>query len=329
MTAAAAAAFWILVAVLAIRSYLALRSRGSTAFLGAIAAGVLGLFFLGAVVDDAAIDQALGGFNLVHLIRNILVTCAVWFVREGVFRAYAPSCRTRAKVSRHPLVLIVALSIITVAFFLQTFIPTTDTYVPDAVHQPPVYVYATIYMAFLAFLAMSAGRVCGEPQESRPVRVSARVMGVGMMLIAAASLDEILYMTMRFSGVEGALTDVTYALFKAPFYLGIVLVSVGLAIPSAVRLWRRLRIRDRAAVLYMNMNCSGDAALGDRVATGARDAFSSEPSVRLYECVVRELDRRVQHSEVQPSATADAALRFAQGSFGQETHTGVIRKVKQ
>lgn len=283
---------------------------------------------MGAVIDDAVIDQAVGGFNLVHLIRNLLVTVAVWLVREGVFRAYAGSCPERAKVSRHPAVLGVALSVITAAFFLQEFMPTTGTFIPDAVHQPAVYVYATFYMAFLAALAVSVVRICVEPQESRPVRVSARVMAAGMILIAAASVDEILYMTMRFWGIQGALVDVTYALFKLTFYLGIVAVSCGLAIPSAVRLWRRLSIRDRAAVVYMDMS-TGNENTGKRVATAARDALSAEPSIRLYECVVRELDHRVQHSNLRPSASAEAALRFAQGSFSESEHTVTARKVRQ
>lgn len=327
MTAAAGAAFWILATVLVVRSYLALRGRGSTSFLGAIAAGVLGLFFMGAIVDDGVIDQALGGINLVHLIRNLLVTCAVWFVREGVFRAFAGSCRSRAKVSRHPAVLILALFTITVTFGLQDFMPTTNTYIPQAAHQPAVFIYATVYMAFLAYLALSVVRVCAEPQESRPVRVSARVMAAGMLLIAAASVDEILYMALRFTGMQGALVEITYALFKTPFFLGIVLVSLGLAVPPVVRLWRRLSVRDRVAVLYMAMN-TADSTAGTTMVAGVRESLSPEPAARLYESVVRELDRRIQHPDRVPSAGAEAALRFAQGSFKEDAHLAVARKVR-
>ena len=178
-----AAAFWILATVFAVRRTFVVRWGSSTAFVGAIGIGVLGLFLTGVVVPEETIDGALGGVNFLHLFRNLCVTAAVWLVREGIFAAYSPD-GYRVRFSHRPAAAVLAALTISAPFLAQRFVPTTPNYVPENVQQVPVYLYAGVYMGILALLAVSVLRVCLRPQESLPVRVSSRVVAAGMALVS-------------------------------------------------------------------------------------------------------------------------------------------------
>jgi hypothetical protein len=314
-----ATAFWILATVFAFRLYFVARWGSSTAFVGAIGIGVLGLFFTGVVVPEEAIDGALGGVNFLHLVRNLCVTSAVWLVREGIFAAYSPDESYRSRFSHRPLAAGIGAAAITVPFLCQRFVPITAKFVPENVGHLPVFIYASVYMSILALLAVSVLRICLRPQESLPVRLSSRVVAFGMSLIALASVEEIAYMTAMHTDVGGSsLQQVLYILFNPLFYGGVLLTSLGLGIPPVVKAWRRLQLWDRAALVVLTATLgraywgfSRAAWLGAIVSS----FYARHPSVRLYEYVIRSSDHKVALSGRSTPMLAGRVLGAVQARF--------------
>lgn len=314
-----ATAFWILATVFALRLYFVVRWGSSTAFVGAIGIGVLGLFATGVVVPEATIDAALGGVNFLHLIRNLCVTSAVWLVREGVFAAYSPNESYRSQFSHRPVAAGLGALAITVPFLFQQYVPTSSRFVPENVHQLSVFIYAAVYMSILAMLAVSVLRICLRPQESLPVRVSSRVVAAGMALVSIASVEEIAYMTATHYDVGGsALHQVLYVLFNPLFYGGVLLTSVGLGIPPVVKAWRRLQLWDRTALIFLTATL-GKTYWGYSYAAWLASIVSSSctrwPSARLYEYVIRSSDHKVAPSERSTPMLAGRVLDAAQARF--------------
>lgn len=314
-----AAAFWILATVFAVRLYFVARWGASTAFVGAIGIGVLGLFFTGVVVPEEAIDGALGGVNVLHLVRNLCVTSAVWLVREGIFAAYSPDESYRSRFSHQPLAAVLGAVAITIPFLCQRSVPTSSRFVPENVQQLTVFIYASVYMGILALLAVSVLRICLRPQESLPVRVSSRVVASGMALVALASVEEIAYMTAMHTEVGGSsLHSVLYALFSPLFYGGVLLTSLGLGIPPVVRVWRRLQLWDRAALVLLTATLGraywglSRAAWLAAIVTGL---YAKNPSARLYEYVIRSSDHKVAPSGRSTPMLAGRVLGAVQARF--------------
>lgn len=309
------AAFWLLTVVFAARLYLVARHNASTAFLGATGVGVVGLFCTGQIVSENTLDALIGGTNWLHLVRNLLVTAAVWLVREGVFRALSSESELRRRLTHKPLFLAALLLAIAIPFTLQSFVPTTDAFIPETVHQPAIYIYATVYMAILGGLGLSVLGISVGPRDSRTVRASATVVGVGMGLMVLGCIDEIIYMSLRFTGFQGSLIDVTYLLFTPLFYSGILLTSLGLGIPPMVRLWRRLALVDRfwILVLHCKFHALGrtEKAQGERFAFAA-DVLGSRPAERLYTLVIAIGDLRAAGRQATYSPPAERALVLAQ-----------------
>jgi hypothetical protein len=291
-----AAAFWILATVLVVRLYFVVRWCSSTAFLAAIGVGVLGLFTTGVVVPEAAIDAALGGHNVLHLVRNLCVTAAVWLIRAGIFSAYSIDESYRKRLSHRPAALWVIAVAIAIPFALQQFVPTTAKYLPENLAQPAVFTYAVVYMGILGFLAASVLKVCLRRQESLPVRVSAAVVAAGMSLIVLACADEIMFLSLEFVSAGSEFTSVLYVLFAPFFYTGVLLASLGLGIPPIVKAGRRLQLWNRIALLVLALMLSrtywqlNHAAWMRKVG----ESFTTrDPSGRLYEFMIRASDDRV------------------------------------
>jgi hypothetical protein len=314
-----AAAFWILATVFAVRLYFVARWGSSTAFVGAIGIGVLGLFLTGVVVPEGTIDAALGGVNFLHLVRNLCVTSAVWLVREGIFAAYSPDESYRARFSHRPFAAGLGAVAITVPFLFQHFVPTSARFVPENVQQLPVFIYAVVYMGILAFLAVSVLRICLRPQESLPVRVSSRVVAAGMALVVLASVEEIAYMFTVHNDVGGSsLHQVLYVLFNPLFYGGVLLTSLGLGIPPAVKAWRRLQLWDRAALAFLTATLGRTYwghSYGAWLASIVSSFYTDSPSVRLYEYVIRSSDHKVALSGRSTPMLAGRVLDAVQARF--------------
>lgn len=314
-----AAAFWILVAVLVFRLYFIARWGASSSFLGAIGIGVLGLFSTGVVVPEAILDTALGSVNVLHLVRNLCVTAAVWLIREGIFAAYSRDESYRSRFSHRPLAAVLGATAITAPFLCQQFVPTSPSFVPENVHQLPVFVYAGTYMGILASLAVSVLRICVRPQESLPVRVSSRVVAAGMALVAIASVEEIAYMSaMHIDVGSSPLRQVLYALFSPLFYGGVLLTSLGLGIPPIVKAWRRLQLWDRAALVFLTATLGKDywgLSHSAWIAGVISSVWMKHPSAGLYEYVIRSSDHKVALSGRSAPQFSGRVLDAVQARF--------------
>lgn len=315
-------AFWILFAVFSVRLYFVIRLKSSTAFLGATTIGVVGLFCTGVVVPEQGLDGLLGGHNVLHLVRNLCVTSAVWLIRLGLYSAYSHKEQLRPGFTHRPSALVLALAAISTPFALQTFVPTTARFIPETVTQMPIYVYATIYMTTLGLLCLSAARICIHPQESRPVRASARVVGVGMCLLVASCAVEIGYMTLRFTAAGAAdVQDVLYSLFSPLFYGGVVAVAVGLGIPPVVKAFRQLKVRSRASLVLLTLD-SGRSLWPLDPGEWCRQMWASlicaDPRVELYSYVVRSHDYRFIHGVLPGSWLTSRVITWVQSGIDSE-----------
>lgn len=309
------AAFWILSLVFVSRLYLVTRRGAATSFLGATGVGVVGLFCTGLIAPEATLDAWIGGVNWLHLVRNLLVTTAVWLVREGVFTALSKDHTFKARPTHRPLFLALLLLIIVIPFTQQTFIPTTATFVPDTISQAAIYSYASAYMAILGLLSLSVLRVSIGHRQSRTVRTSATVVGLGMGLLVLGCVDEIIYMTLRFVGRVGPAADVMYALFSPLFYSGIVLTSLGLGVPPTVRLWRRLQLLDRVLVLvlYIQFGAVKKTPAGHSGAWRIlSDLIGKRPWDHLYAMVIAIGDLRANGRYRELNRSREKTLAAAQ-----------------
>lgn len=324
-----ALAFWILVAVFSVRLYFVAKLRSSTAFLGAAAVGLLGLFCTGVVIREQVLDGLIGGHNVLHLVRNLCVTIAVWLIRRGLFSAYSREDQPRAGFTHWPLALFLAVAAISAPFALQVFVPTTARFIPETVTQVPIYVYATTYMAILGLLCLSAARICLHHQESRPVRVSARVVGAGLCLLVVSCAVEIGYMTLRFTAVgAGDVEELLYSLFSPLFYGGVLGVVLGLGIPPVVKAYRHLQIRNRTGLVLLTVD-AGRALWSMSTREWRRQIWanlmSADPGADLYSYVVRFHDYRFVYGVLPGSwlaakviASAQSGIDSAMGPFGSE-----------
>jgi hypothetical protein len=128
-------------------------------------------------------------------------------------------------------------------------------------------------------------------------------------------VDEIIYMSLRFLGLQGSPTDVTYLLFTPLFYSGILLTSLGLGIPPMVRLWRRMALVDRFWILVLH--CKFPAVRSTGQASEARmsvvsDVLGPRPAERLYTLVIAIGDLRAAGRQAAYSPPAERALVLAQ-----------------
>jgi hypothetical protein len=115
-----------------------------------------------------------------------------------------------------------------------------------------------------------------------------------------------------------ALQGTLYVLFAPLFYSGVLLTSLGLGIPPVVRVWRRLQLWDRAALVFLTATL-GRAYWGlSRAAWLAAivtSFYAKHPSIRLYEYVIRSSDHKVALSGRPTPLLAGRVLDAVQARF--------------
>lgn len=312
------AAFILLALAFGSRLFFVIRFGSSTSFLAAMGIGLLGLFSTGVVVPEATLDGLLGGHNVLHLLRNLAVTYAVWLIREGVMKAFGDEAERAKFIYRRRFLAIITVLIVT-PFLVQRFVPTTDRFVPENVDQLPVLIYATVYMAALGFLAASVVRTCLKPQASRAVRISARGVAIGMALMTMACIDEIAYMQLEALHAGPAVVrSVLYSAFSPLLYGGVLIVSLSLALPLLIRVIRALDLLNRFTLLVLE--CSplmvNDVAQPDKLTRRVEKVWThKDPSLAVYEHIIRESDRRVSGSDRALPLLTQRTLESAESRF--------------
>jgi hypothetical protein len=193
--------------------------------------GLGAVFMVGVVVPVLVVDGWLGGTNVVNLVQNLLATTAFWFVMQAS-RTLDGTRFNRRSLWELPLMLIS----FTIPFFLIADRgSTSDEFVKENASQLGLWAYASIYMAWVIVI-MTRMLVGIHRRTPRPYVL----IRVGSWAIIAASLVEIVYLTLRVArqGRPDAVESLG-SLFTIPFYGGVVLVCSGIIVFAIARAMRK------------------------------------------------------------------------------------------
>ena len=187
--------------------------------------GGFGLLITNTFVPYYEVDQWLGGMNLAHLARSLLLSSAIWFLRSSIIQATGTGPDKNRGWKYHPLTLCMALGAITLPFMLaDTMGSSSGSFVTAEGTQLGVFLYASIYMLFVGLVCLDCvwllrGRCQGW----------LGVMRIGAITAAIASLDEIIYATAVWTSFEHPVfLAITFKAFNI-IYLGVALIILSLA----------------------------------------------------------------------------------------------------
>lgn len=208
-----------LVALGVLRAF-SLRKNGerewSPASLVAAGFGVVAVLSLGVFIPLEILDEPLGGSNLTNLLQSLLTVCAFWFFRVAVMETVFPAPQSY----RLPF-LALSLALITVAFFfIEDRGPTSAQFMAEHADQLANVSYNTVYMTVLGWVVFDM--FWALRQEERAYQV----FRVGLLLVLASCVDEILYVTLAYAA-PGPVAQALYHSFYALFFGGILIVAAG------------------------------------------------------------------------------------------------------
>ncbi|WP_108249951.1 hypothetical protein [Planctomonas deserti] len=224
-------AFLALLVLTLMRLPSAVREPSSRLTWFATMAGLGAVFMVGVVVPIPVVDGSLGGSNVVNLVQNLLATTAFWFVMQASRTLDGTRFHMRS-LWELPAMLVS----FTIPFFL---IPdrgsTSGDFVKEHAAQLGMWAYASIYMAWVVviMIRMLAAIHARTPRPYVLIRV-------GAWAIIAASLVEIIYLTLRVARQgQTPAVELVGNLFTLPFYGGVVLVCSGIIAFAVARVIRR------------------------------------------------------------------------------------------
>lgn len=238
----------------------------------ALLTGAGALFMVGTVLPLAVVDGWLGGTNVVSLLQNVLATLAIWFMTMTAKNMAIGSW----PAPRAVVELIAVIVAFTIPFFLMDRGRTQDGFIRENAADGWLWLYASIYMAYVAYLMVRMYLALGS-REPRPYAA----VRVGAVLMCAASIAEILYLTAR---VLGRRTEWLGDLFDPIFYSGILLIALGLAWFPLARSARQSALVI-AHFLLRRASAAHPALMGD-VAQGADETITHH----TYRLAVRMAD---------------------------------------
>ncbi|SDH21698.1 hypothetical protein [Microbacterium pygmaeum] len=224
-------AFLALLILTLIRLPSAIRQPSSRLTWIATITGLAAVFMVGVVVPLPTVDGWIGATNVANLIQNILATTAFWFVMRAALTLDGSRFNPRSLWELPAMVLAFTIPFLLIADRGST----TDEFIKATADQLGLWAYASIYMGcvVLIMVRMLRGIYGRKPRPYILIRI-------GAWAILAASLIEIVYLTLRVAGL-GRTEPVEFvgALFTIPFYSGVVLVCGGIILFAAVRAGRR------------------------------------------------------------------------------------------
>lgn len=224
-------AFLLLLLLTLIRLPSAIREPSSRLTWVATITGLAAVFMVGAVVPLPVVDGWIGGTNVANLIQNILATTAFWFVMQAALTLDG-SRFNRRSLWELPAMF---LSFVVPFLLIADRGSTTDEFINETADQFGLWAYASLYMGcvVLIMIRMLRGIHNRKPRPYILVRI-------GALAILAASLIEIVYLTLRVAGLgRTPSVEAVGALFTIPFYGGVVLVCAGIIVFAIARASRR------------------------------------------------------------------------------------------
>lgn len=224
-------AFLALLLLTLIRLPSAIRQPSSRLTWVATITGLAAVFMVGVAIPLSVVDGWIGGTNIANLIQNILATTAFWFVMQAALTLDGSRFDPRS-LWELP------------AMFLSFSIPfllisdrgtTTDQFINVEADQVSLWAYASIYMGcvVLIMIRMLRGVRGRAPRPYILIRI-------GAWAILAASVIEIVYLTLRVAGLgRTPYVEAVGASFTVPFYGGVLLVCAGIIAFAIGRVGRR------------------------------------------------------------------------------------------
>lgn len=247
--------------------------------------GGLGFLISDSFVPYTTVDSWLGGSNLTHLLRNLLLTTALWFLRQAVMQTIPARHKLNDAWKYSLYTLICGLAAIAVPFLIADTSGTSDSFMTERGSQPGVYIYAFVYMAFVALMGLDLvwalrGKWIG----------CLGLIRAGSFLIFASSVDEMLYITAVFThtGSEGFLTF-TRSAFSV-IYVGVALIVVSLCIMAFHPLQRLTTAALQSLIRYHQNKIPGDA--NDQ---SPEQPALSTPRSKMYRSLILLHDLETQH----------------------------------
>lgn len=210
----------IVLALFVMRAPSAIRQGKTRATWFATGAGLLSLFTLGFVIPAGTLDAALGGTNLLTLLRDVCGTISFWFFRDALGEYSGASYRLRS-----PLFLLGLLGTSTILFLaIPNRGTTSENFIAAHISDTATWLYATIYILGIAALAIDACWMVRRRLKSVLI-----VFVLGSAIAVLGCLAEARYLALAHFGVGGAgyayahENDSTF-----PFYLGTILIVCGI-----------------------------------------------------------------------------------------------------
>lgn len=242
-----------------------IRSRSARPSWVAVVVGGAAFVSTGAVIPLETLDATLGGQNYISLVQNSLAVIAFWLLLE------ASRARSTGVFNwRRSWQLLVVIGSFTIPFLLIQYRQGTSAdFVNDYADQLGLWAYASIYMSWVATLVLlTTVAVRG--------RRSVMYFGIrlGCVMVAAASIAEILYLTLRVAGApsSGAVEMVRLA-FPPLFYGGVAAIAAGLAGFWLVRAVRVLVLSILHGALRRAHASQGEASPTELTGAPAVDAY--------------------------------------------------------
>lgn len=257
--------------------------RGRASWL-ACGFGGLGFLVADSFVPYATVDSWMGASNFTHLLRNLLLASAVWFLRGAVVQAGPPQRRPPMDWKFNPLTLCCALVAIAGPFVFADTAGTSSTFVTDRGGQWGVYLYAAIYMTFIALICLDVVWIL------RGVRSGALgFIRLGALIACVACLDEILYATAIWAqfGTPGFL-QLTLNAFNA-IYLGVALMVISLCALAFHPLQRLTIFALKTLLRYHRKKLPGFQSIHEGDGPAARNQRSA-----MYRAVIELRDVEAQ-----------------------------------
>lgn len=257
--------------------------RGRSSWL---ACGLAGLGFL--VADSflpyATVDSWLGASNYTHLLRNLLLTSAAWFLRGAVVQAVPLHRRPPRDWKFSGLTLCCGLLAIATPFMLTDTAGTSSTFVTDRGEQLGVYLYAGIYMAFTALICLDVVWFLWGIRSG-----SLGFIRLGALIAVAACVDEIVYATAIWTqrGSPGFL-QFTLTAFNA-IYLGVAVMAMSLCALAFHPLQRLTIFALHTLIRYHHKHLPGFQNIHDVVSLA-----KTSPRSSMYHAVIELRDLEAQ-----------------------------------
>ncbi|KQQ80995.1 hypothetical protein [Arthrobacter sp. Leaf137] len=199
-----------------------------------------------------AVDRALGGYNLLDLLANILMVVGIYFLSQAILRAAELNDAPVGK-DRLGLMVLGLVSAGLVLAFLRVEAPVSSTkFMLDYGDQPAAALYSTIQFVYIGVVIGVTGYVCFRFRRRMAAsyfRVAFTLIGIGCFL-ALVVVFSVLGMDLAHLLGDQSTMQQLAAIYDSSFVGAMLFLCAGLALPPvARRLVQRTQRRTQADLL--------------------------------------------------------------------------------